>query len=309
LEQGVLPEHAVLLVCSSHEERCLGVVGTLEHWKPSIAAVFHYQDPNPARELNHAKLLTLMVRHGVPCEELPFSEGNTMASMRSCVSRLRAMVFAEPNRVIVIDMSVFTKRHLLMIFRWLDDEGLWDRVFVTYTEPNEYDVSPSIPLSFGLASIQDIPGFSASPDLSRPVHLVLFLGYEGDRALAAYEHIQPMKTTLVIPEPPYKAEWNGRTEELNAELLTLAGRHLITKSHSLEPTDTVRLLDEIVGLDGWSDHAVLISPLGTKAQTLGVYMYARKCLVPPAIIYVSPSRHNHEFFSQGIGACWLVKRP
>jgi hypothetical protein len=244
---------------------------------------------------------------GISTVVLPFTETSAVRSMRQNMGFLR-QILSEHTGPVVVDISVFTKRHLLLILRWLDDEGLWGNVFVVYSEPDEYDVSEHLPLSYGLASVHQIPGLPASPDLSRPVHLVLFLGYEGDRALAVYEQVQPLRTTLIIPDPPYKPSWQGRTEQLNADLLKLAGANLVTKVDGLDPDASVRLLTDALG-DSRSrgDYAALVSPLGTKAQTLGVYMYVRQCSAPPAIVYASPLRHNHEFFSHGIGTTWLLK--
>jgi hypothetical protein len=225
------------------------------------------------------------------------------------MNKLKEILASRKNDAIVLDISVFTKRHLLMILRWLDDEGYWDKLCVIYTAPEDYDVSQFIPLSFGIASFQQIPGFSACPDLSRPVHLVLFLGYEGDRVLATYEHVQPMQTTLVIPYPPYQPSWAGRTERFNADLLGLVGKEAISKVDSIDPEETCKALEHILGdKKQRSLHAKVVGPLGTKPQTLGIYSYVRECSDPPAIVYASPLRHNHEFFSHGIGKTWLLKK-
>ena len=163
--------------------------------------------------------------------------------------------------------------------------------------------------SFGISSFQQIPGFSACPDLSRPVHLVLFLGYEGDRVLATYEHVQPMQTTLVIPFPPYQPSWAGRTERFNANLLGLVGENATVKVDAVDPGATDQALGQILGeKDKRSPHAKVVCPLGTKPQTLGIYSYVRECTDPPAIVYAGPLRHNHEFFSHGIGATWVLKK-
>jgi hypothetical protein len=195
-----------------------------------------------------------------------------------------------------------------MMLRWLDDEGYWDRLVVVYSSPEDYDVSQYIPLSFGISAFQQIPGFSACPDLSRSVHLVLFLGYEGDRALATYEHVQPMQTTLVIPFPPGQPSWAGRTERFNADLLGLIGEKSTVKVEALDPDATYRALGQILGdTDKRSQHARVVCPLGTKPQALGIYSYVRECSDPPAIVYAGPLRHNHEFFSHGIGITWILK--
>jgi hypothetical protein len=223
--------------------------------------------------------------------------------------RLHELLASRKDASIVLDISVFTKRHLLMMLRWLDDESYWDRLTVVYSEPEDYDVSQYIPLSFGLASLHQITGFSACPDLSRPVHLVLFLGYEGDRALAVYEHVQPMQTTLLIPFPPFKPSWIGRTEKFNSDLLAVVGAELTVNVVSIDPDATYATLEGILG-DRMKrgQYAKIVCPLGTKPQTLGIYSYVRNCIDPPAVLYASPLRHNHEFFSHGIGKSWILRR-
>ena len=195
------------------------------------------------------------------------------------------------------------------MLRWLDDEGLWERLTVVYSAPEDYDASQHIPLSFGLTSFHQIPGFSACPDLSRPVHLVLFLGYEGDRALAVYEHVEPVRATLVVPHPPYKPSWIGRTEKFNADLLALVGEGQTEKVDPIDPNATKAALVKIFG-DGHKrgEHAKIVCPLGTKPQTLGIYSYMRECADPPAVVYASPLRHNHEFYSHGVGKTWVLKQ-
>lgn len=304
-----LPVNSVLLACSSHEGRCKGVISRIGSWRPKAAALFHYDDPNPRREENHREMELQLTSAGVRAFNLPFTEGSAVKSLRDNMEALRSILANDPEVEIVFDITVFTKRHLLMMLRWLDDEGYWDRLTVAYSEPEDYDVSEHIPLSFGLASFQEVPGFAACPDLSRPLHLVMFLGFEGDRALAVYEHVQPMQTTLVVPYPPYKSAWIGRSESLNAEILAIVGSKLTEKVDAIDPEEVRLALARILGpATERSQCARVIAPLGTKPQTLGIYSYVRACVDSPAVVYASPLRHNHEFFSHGTGSSWILKR-
>ena len=245
---------------------------------------------------------------GIQSLSLRVTEGSAAKSLRDNITKLVQVLNLHSNATIVFDISVLTKRHLLMMFRWLDDQELWSRIIFVYTEPEDYDVSRYIPLSFGLSTVQQIPGLPACADLSRPLHLVLFLGYEGDRALAVYEHVQPMQTTLALPSPPYKPSWIGRTEVLNADLLAIVGKHLAERVEPIDPAAVRNSLAKILGPESErSQFSRVISPLGTKPQTLGIYSYIRKCIDPPAIVYASPLRHNHEFFSHGIGNSWILQ--
>jgi hypothetical protein len=281
----------------------------LGEWRPKRAVIFHYNDPNPKREKNHRAMVNDLQALSIEPIEVEFTETNAVKSLHDNMRKLSQILETQEHVSIVFDISVFTRRHLLMMLRWLDDAGYWDRLTIVYSEPANYDVSQFIPLSFGLSSLRQIPGFSASPDMSRPLHLVLFLGYEGDRALAIYEHVEPMQTTLVIPHPPYQSSWLGKTEEFNSDLLAVIGENLSVKIDPIDPDATYSALSTILGdKNKRGEHAKIISPLGTKPQTLGIYCYVRECLDPPAVLYASPLRHNHEFFSRGLGRTWIIKQ-
>ena len=302
-----LPDEAVLVTCSSHEDRCRGLLSRTGSWSPSEVILFHYDDYNPFRDENH-RLMSVAFRKLVSrLTVVSFTEADAVVSFRDNMLGLRRTIDRSGSKAVVIDISVFTKRHLLIMLRWLDDSDIWDRLYVVYSEPGDYLASQHIPLSFGLASLQQTPGFSACPNLSRPVHLMMFLGYEGDRALAVYEQTQPLKTTLAVPHPPYRPSWEGRTEQFNRDLFALTGEEAALKVDALDPTATNAALTEVFGGSGRDDFAKIICPLGTKPQTLGVYSYIRKSDDPPAIIYAAPLRHNHAFFSNGIGETWLLK--
>src|SRR5438876_11758020 len=103
--------------------------------------------------------------------------------------------------------------------------------------------------------------------------------------------------------------WIGRTEKFNADLLALVGEGRIEKVDPIDPTATAKALVQIFG-DGHErgEHAKIVCPLGTKPQTLGIYSYMRECTDPPAVVYASPLRHNHEFYSHGVGKTWVLKQ-
>ena len=304
---GDLPDPVVLLSCSSHEDRCRGLLNFLDGWSPEEVLLFRYSGPNSRRDRNHATMEASFGRIGAGVVELPFDESEAASSFGRTASQVGRRLARYPSSSLLIDISVLTKRHLLMLLQWADDQGLWDRLHLVYTEPGDYVVSDHIPLSYGLASLQQVPGFPACPDLSRPVHLVVFLGFEGDRALAAYEHTQPMKTTLAIPTPPYRPSWAGRTEAFNRDLLALVGTDAVLAVDPLDPDAATQALMETLGSARRNEFAGVVCPLGTKPQTLGVYEYARAADDPPALLYASPLRHNSHFYSDGVGPTWLIK--
>ena len=161
LAEGHLPNGAVLVSCSSHEDRCRGLLSRTQTWSPSDVVLFHYDDYNPIREENHRHMESAFKKMVSRLTVLPFTEADAVDSLRDNMQRLRHVINRSDTKAVVMDISVFTKRHLLMMLRWLDDCELWDRLYIVYSEPDDYLVSQHIPLSFGLASLQQTPGFSA----------------------------------------------------------------------------------------------------------------------------------------------------
>jgi hypothetical protein len=290
-----LPGDSVFLACSSHEDRCLGIVQKWEQWRP--------------REQNHRNLQESLST-GCGVIEIPFTEADAVSSFHSQRDKLRQVIGDSANRPVVIDISVLTKRHLLMLLRWLDDYDCWQRLWVVYTEPVDYEIEGHLPLSFGISCVQQVPGFSASPDPSRPLHVAMFLGYEGDRAFATYELLQARQTTLIVPHPPFRQAWIGRTETLNRNLLALVGNSCVLTADSLDPDSSFSMLTGIFGsATERAEFSRAICPLGTKPQVLGAYTYLRQAIDPPAVIYTSSLRHNHSYYSRGVGPSWLIHRP
>ena len=271
VEEVRLPDGAVLVTCSSHEDRCRGFGSRAGGWSPGEVVLFHYYDDNPIREENHRWMESAFREAGRRLTVLQFTETDAVASLRSNLRELRGAVHRCGGEAVVIDISVFTKRHLLMMLRWLDDSGLWD--------------------------------------ISRPVHLMIFLGDEDDRVLAVYEQIQPLKTSLAVPDPRCGPEWIGRAERFNRDLLVLAGPEAVRKVDALDPDDASATLADVLGGSQRDDFAKIVCPLGTNPQTLGIYDYVRQADDPPAIVYAGPLRHNHTFYSTGFGETWVLRAP
>ena len=304
-----LPPNAVFLACSSHEDRCLGVVQKWEEWRPYRTILFHYDDPNPRRENNH-RLLREAIGNACDIIDIPFTESDAVRSFHQRRDTLMQLVSRAAPHPVVLDISVLTKRHLLMLLRWFDDYAYWDRLWLLYTEPGDYEIEGHLALSFGISSIEQVPGFPASPDPSRPLHLAMFLGYEGDRAFATYELLQAQKTTLIIPHPPFKPSWAGRTEKFNQDLLAVVGDSTLLKADALDPSSSFSVLVNAFGdMKNRSEFSRAVCPLGTKPQVVGIYTYLRQAIDPPAIIYTGSLRHNHSYYSHGVGPTWLIHQP
>ncbi len=307
-DQELLPQDCLLLVCSSHEPRCLGILGDCEDWVPKKTILFGYEEETPSG-YEHRMTLLSMLEARSPVVELSLS----------CITEtsadghrpLRSVLRESGSRPVVVDISVMSKRTLLLLLRLLDDCGLWDRLWIVYSEPEEYEIKGRLPLSFGVSSVTLLPGFAPSANPSRPLHAVMLLGYEGDRALSTYEILQPKRTTLIVPDPPFRPEWKGRTERLNRNLVaTIDDQSCVDRADAIDPSSTIRVLSRVLGdVRVYSDFRRAVCPLGPKPQAVGAYTYIRECTDPPSLIYSQVLRHNLHYYSRGIGNRWIIFCP
>ena len=113
-----------------------------------------------------------------------------------------------------------------------------------------------------------------------------------------------------MPDPPFRPEGKGRTERFNQDLIIRVGDQSITKADAVDPELVCAAIRSVLGNESErSDHAKIICPLGTKPQAFGAYLYTRKAVDPPALIYAGPLRHNERFYSHGIGPTWVLYQP
>src|SRR5574342_293749 len=117
----LITSNAILITCSSHEDRCKGLVSQLGGRKLAEAILFHYDDTNPRREENHHEMEDALKAASVDPIVLRFTESNAVKSLHDNMDRLRTVLASHNHRTVILDISVFTKRHLLMMLRWLDD--------------------------------------------------------------------------------------------------------------------------------------------------------------------------------------------
>ena len=298
-DSTVLPREALLITCGSHEDRCLGLIHHLDDWKPDKSIVLSYED----EATNSGSHLTTLIEQlsdlspvcQIPLSHIGFSVGQPHSDLHNELDESN-------DCAIVLDISVLSQGCLLSLLRRLDDHGVWDRLWIVYTEPRRYEIERNIPLSFGVSSVSSLPGYIPHSNPSQPLHVVIFLGYEGDRAFATYDILQPVKTTVIVPHPPFRPEWEGRTEAYNRNLLAALDDEVsIERADSLDPSSSTATLTSILGTpSSRPELSRALCPLGTKPQTLGAYNYLRECVDPPAVVYSRVLRHSR-YYSSGIG--------
>jgi hypothetical protein len=297
-----------LFICfASFEERCLGCVKRLSGYSAKQSIVLRISDePNKARENYLSEIKTIL--SGISKFSVIETQHSDPIVGILALSRQLQQIKADIGQVsITLDITTFPKRHLFLTLKLLDKLALLASTRMLYTDPKLYGSNINKPLSEGLKEIAVFPTFTGKYDPQQKLTLVLFLGYEGHKALALWENIEPNKTIAIIPKPAYHPEWEGKTEEMNPALLSALDKDSILYADSRDPTSTFELLEEIIMPDCVSTNSNLyIAPLGTKLQAVGIYYFVAKYPDMASVIYASPLRHNEEFRSTGIGSTWLL---
>jgi hypothetical protein len=272
------------------------------------AWIFLYDEPSRTRDENLRKLEDTLIFKG-PLEKIVTSKDNPVPALGRLHGQLRTLKeqgnIAEST--INLDVSTFTKRHLLLLLKSLDDLKLWDNLRIFYTEPQKYVTDLYLPMSIGIQTIAPVNGFISKSSPSLPSLLIIFLGYEGDRARTIYENLDPENTILIVPRPAYHKEWEKKTERMNRSLIRMVGEERIQYTHSIDPFDVAVHLQEIADKYDPSKWRWIIVPLGTKPQAIGIYFFWRSNPNTFSIVYGHPFKHNERFFSTGIGRTWLLK--
>ena len=295
-----------LFICwGSPEERCKGSILRLHSsYKADHVYLFRYSDHESKKRERNIREMRNRLKDVGETEEILIDENKPIPVIREIVEEAEKLIRRTASPKITIDISTPIKWHLLIFLKFLDLRNLLSHVRFLYTEPEDYVTDLFQSLSFGIREIFPIPTFYGSYDFAKRDLLVLILGYEGNRAMALYEDVDPAECLLLIADPPYHKEWKGRTEEMNKEIINIAGASTIRYIHSRNPLEVSLQLQEILVNDDYADYNHIISPLGTKPQTLGLYSYLSASPLNTILIYGAPLRHNEIFYSSGIGRTW-----
>ncbi len=300
----------VFICCSSFEERCLGSINKFDNYQYKQGYIFVYDEPDEIRD-RHLEQMKEKLKPCGPNKEIPATTSDPISAIAELGQEI-SNLHLDSSSIITVDITTLTKSHLLLLLRALDQLGLMCSLRIIYTEPKDYVTDLYLSMSIGIKESNSILSFINVQSLSKPILLLIFLGYEGDRAMALYNDLNPNATLLVTPNPAYHEEWEGRTESLNRNLINLVGKENIINSNPLDPAKVCSTLTCIFKENGSYDLRkwnCCIAPLGTKPQALGLYLFWRKYPMQFSIIYASPLKHNKLYYSTGIGRTWMLQNP
>ena len=130
-------------------------------------------------------------------------------------------------------------------------------------------------LSRGIRALQAIPGFEGDLPAAGDVVLAVVLGFEGYKALHAWETIGPQQTLGFLGDPPYETRFLVASREYNQRFFqeTDAKHGTLHTLDALVARDQLQAAyDQLRKESGQT--SLVLCPLGTKLQSLACFAFA-----------------------------------
>src|SRR5207249_1137302 len=196
--------------------RCLALCQALPESRPSDAVIlvdFHgYENVSPYL-LHRGMQQSMLRRKGYRILSI---ETDIVAPLGAVMQLEKAIIGCGPQDVL-LDISALPRNHLFAFSRLLATTGL--PIKFRYYRPESYGNE----LSRGVRWIQAMPGFEGDVDPGGEAALIVILGFEGYKALYAWEAIGPTKVIALLGDPPYEPEFLETARQNNRELLEQYG--------------------------------------------------------------------------------------
>lgn len=302
----------VFFVASSFEPRSTKCVSLIESGAFSEAIVFNYQDTlDSAIGRFNAEMIRETLYAAVTNDTyvLPCSFSKPYSVIRALVAFLKMRPLNIDTAT--IDITCFTKLHLLLLLRYLHDDMGVATTKVCYTEPLTYATAYGKKLSYGTTETLSLPYKSGARRTNR-VALMAFMGHERARLERILQELEPDKSVVILGSPGFSSSMREYSAKINEGLIDRASfdrQYRFVEMPAVQPHEIYsRLLDEVrrvVSEDRCE--TVYFATMGTKLQALAVDMIRRSDEIGVRLLlaYAMPKRYERNLYSQGSGKTYL----
>ena len=300
-----LPRPSDLFICcASYESRSSSVATSLPPGlfrRALVCANKEFKDEiseNEARILNH---------FGSRAERVLLSHNDPFMGLDSIRNALAAATLRNDANV-VVDVTTFTHEGLLILVRLLTVAlRPRHRLQFAYTPAAEYALGLPAEkkwLSRGLKEIRSVLGYPGAMLPGRPLHLVVLVGFEVERARLLIDALEPDAISLGVGHD----STDGKSKHLPTNIESLQqicihypAFHQFSFS-SVNPEETeVSLRTQLAR---FPDMNAVVAPMNTKMSTLGTALVALRdrrvqLCYAPALTYNTPG------YSSAADFCFL----
>jgi hypothetical protein len=300
----------VFIGFSSFEKRCLTIPNTL---KACIndAVIFSFEDATaPHLNEENQKYFRKMLGPKVEIKKFPRNKPINIADNMISSLNDKFNLLKETSKRVLIDISTFSREALLILFKWLLDNNLFEKhnIQLVYNSAACYSVNEENPeekwLTRGIGDIRSILGYAGSISPSKRLHLVIQVGFEVERALKHIESYEPAITSLglggedcSICEEHYRI--NRKKHQMIKDLYNNV------EDFNFSCVDPIKTKEDLKKqIDKYEAYNVIIAPLNTKLSAIGAALLAFE-RPEIQICYATANIYNIEGYSTPGDDCYL----
>jgi hypothetical protein len=203
------------------------------------------------------------------------------------------------KKYFTIDISCFTKLHLLLLLRYLSRKTKGYFRFL-YSEPLTYGTiertlgDRKVGLSYGFLEMITINYKMNSAAIEKKGETyIIFLGHEFERTYQAFKLLEPERFWVLKGSPGFSLQLELWSNKVNEILIN-------------DPYDVENCLNDLLKVEK-NIASLNFVPCGTKLQALGIFLFAQNLKDCNLIIsYPMPLRYEEKNFSRGFGKTWMT---
>lgn len=295
--RAVLGTGLDVIICSaSFEERCVSIPLRIDPGlvKRAIILISGRADSRVKENLER-----LRAHFGAKAEQTVCSPDDPIATF-DVMNRV-IMECVDGGQDICVDMSTFTHEWVLMMYRVVRKRQGSRTVRFVYTRAKEYAVGVPVAekwLSRGIREVRSVVGYPGSLMPTRPVHLIVLVGLEFERALGLIDAYEPHKISL------------GRADDGDQDARAHQEAHVWHVSRVKDalgeadefpfppynPEGTADAIERLFPDETQSPLSTIIAPMNTKLSTLAAAeVAARRKTVQ--VCYAQPVTYNYDGYS------------
>ncbi len=235
---------------------------------------------------------------------------NTKNPLLGADNMLRAISSVEGAQLnnFLIDITAFTHESLLILLKLLQQflhKG--NKVQCVYTGASDYAVGMEQEdkwLSKGIGEIRSVLGYPGMLRPSRKVHLIVLVGFEGERAAKLIEAYEPTIVSLGFGSATESI--SGSLHKVNMAFhkkLAALYRNVLDFSFScIDPLETKKAIE--AQMAKVLDHNTVIAAMNTKISTIGAALAAFSDETIQ-LCYAHANQYNWERYSAPSEECYL----
>ena len=265
----------IFICCASFEERCISAVLKMDNdFQTKFSVIFVIEEPLYEEEVidNLERINIELCKRTteriftISCQRQDPLDGiNQFKEIWKYIS-----TFISPGSPsTTLDISGFTKIYLLEILYYIVVEC--DIVMPRIIHTTQAYLPTK--LTKGVEEVVTMPSFIGEPSSEKETFLILFLGFEPERALTIWEYFYPLKTIALLTDPPRNGnlKYLKYAQDNNSYLLSRPS--VETRSVPADNAYEVKMILEDIWGKAGDRFNIIIGPFGTKSQTIGVFLF------------------------------------